>query len=649
MKTQSLFPEKTEIVRIPLPAWFPESLAEDLNKEGQVLLSCEFTKAERKVFRHEKFMWPSEWAEKHRVVTLSSMPGPWRNANTPYLAGIMDAAAYPFVNEIICRKCSQSGVTEAAINFLGYISDRAPGSAMFVFADENTSKDNSTDRIQPMFKSSIRLQKYRTGNKDDEAANRINLKHMTIYLGWASSSARLANKPIRYLFTDEVDKPGYQKTKSQGETSGLNLAEKRMKTYKQFSRHKWWIFSTPTTEKGNISEKMEDANVRFEYSVKCPDCGAEHIMEFDNIKWEGGSKADPKEMEEKNLAWYECPVCHGRWDERKRDKAVLSGGWKDTKRQMKLHSYLEGYRPRKVGFQLPAWITPFTTFSEIAAKWIKGLRDPDAMKDHYNDHRAEPYTGAGQRSLDSLEKLKDMRPERLVPGNNIIAGLTAGVDTQADGFFFEIRGWKWGMERDSFQIRHGFVETFSALETVLWEDKYKDADGNEYMVHLAVMDAMGDKTAEVYDFCIKHRGLILPFQGKQRLQKPFRYSSIENYPGTNKPIPGGLQLLQADVTYYKNMLARHLAIKSGDPGEYLFNSETTDEWLKMLTVEYQDEHGFWQCPKHKPNHGWDCSVYSLAASDVLNMRFWEEDEEDEQEPEATAAQTTPQRRRRRAW
>lgn len=652
MMMMNLFPEEKNknIIEIPLPKWLPESLKVEVKLNGSISLSCQFTKGERKIYRKEKFMWPSEWAEKYRIVTNSSMPGPWRNANTPYLAGIMDAAAYSFVNEIICRKCSQSGVTEAAINFLGYVSDRDPGSAMFVFADENTSKDNAKDRIQPMYKSSSHLQQYRTGNSDDESATRINLNHMNIYLGWASSSSRLANKPIRYLFTDEVDKPGYQKTKAQGETSGLNLAEKRMKTYKQLSRHKWWIFSTPTTEKGNISRKMEEADVIFSYSVKCPDCGATHIMEFDNIKWDGGRKADPKVLEEKNLTWYECPSCSNRWDERKRDKAVCAGMWVDSKKGLELHTYLTKFRARKVGFQLPAWITPFSTFSEIAAKWIRGLRDPDQMKDHYNDHRAEPYTGGGQRTVEGLEKLMDHRPPRHVPGNNIIAGLTAGVDTQDDGFFFEIRAWKWGMERDSYQVRHGFVETFSALENVLWDDKYRDAQGNEYMVHLAVQDAMGHNTAAVYDFCLKHRGLILPFQGKQRLQKPYRYSTIETFPGTNKPIPGGVQLLQANVTYYKNILARHLGILPDDPGEYRFHSETTEEWLKMLTVEYQDEHGFWQCPKGKPNHGWDCAVYAMVANDVLNMRYWEKEEEEIiEQSNNVSTSNRPKTRRRRAW
>ncbi|MGM0642029.1 MAG: terminase gpA endonuclease subunit [Thermotogota bacterium] len=56
------------------------------------------------------------------------------------------------------------------------------------------------------------------------------------------------------------------------------------------------------------------------------------------------------------------------------------------------------------------------------------------------------------------------------------------------------------------------------------------------------------------------------------------------------------------------MLVRHMNILPEDPGEFRFHMETTEEWLKMLTAQYQDEHGLWQCPSGKANHGWDCEV-----------------------------------------
>lgn len=36
---------------------------------------------------------PSVWAEKHRVLRMSSIPGKWRHVFTPYLAPLMDGSA----------------------------------------------------------------------------------------------------------------------------------------------------------------------------------------------------------------------------------------------------------------------------------------------------------------------------------------------------------------------------------------------------------------------------------------------------------------------------------------------------------------------------------------------------------------------------
>jgi phage terminase large subunit GpA-like protein len=93
-----------------------------------------------------------------------------------------------------------------------------------------------------MIERSPRLASYLTGRQDDTASFRINLQHMPIFLGWASSASRLANKPIRYAIADEVDKEGFNETAK--ETSPLNLIDKRLTTFR--ARSKFIKISTPT-------------------------------------------------------------------------------------------------------------------------------------------------------------------------------------------------------------------------------------------------------------------------------------------------------------------------------------------------------------------------------------------------------------------
>ena len=59
----------------------------------------------------------------------------------------------------------------------------------------------------------------------------------------------------------------------------------------------------------------------------------------------------------------------------------------------------------------------------------------------------------------------------MVPGGGVVACLLAGVDTQDDGFYYEIRAFGFGFERESWGIREGKVPTFEALAQVLWFDQ----------------------------------------------------------------------------------------------------------------------------------------------------------------------------------
>ena len=140
---------------------------------------------------------------------------------------------------------------------------------------------------------------------------------------------------------------------------------------------------------------------------------------------------------------------------------------------------------------------------------------------------------------------------------------------------------------------------------------------------LAGIDAMGHHTTEVYDFCRAHRGKIYPIQGmKNRSNRPYKYSKIDTYPGSNKVMPGGISLLQLDVNHYKDNLSGKLQVAPLDPGAWNLHSETTRDWAQHLCAEYlDDKKNKWECPSGKANHGWDVSVYNLALADVLAIKI----------------------------
>ncbi len=591
----------------------------------------ELSLAERKVLSLPEDIKPSDWCQQYRYVTESSLPGRWRNETTPYLVDVMDASFHHSVETIIICAAPQTGKSEAINNCIAYAMDIRPGSVLFIYPDEQTARENSQDRIAPMIKTSPRLKAYLTGLDDDVAFARINLRHLKVHMGWARSASRLANKALPYVVFDEVDK--YPKTAGKKETGPIALGEKRTRTYREM--RKIWKSSSPTIESGEIwSALTGEANVIFDYWVVCPFCELSQQMLFDQDHFRFPENVrDAEEILQGDLAWYECDGCRERWDDEIRNEAVRQGAWRS--REIKdddgevieegvdLWAYMETRNPIKIGFHIPSWLSYFVTLSEVAARFLKGTKDKTALKDFQNNDKAEPWVLWKQdRKTEAILKLMDARPRGVVPGGDVVACLTGSADTQDHGFWFEVRAWGWGFERESWCIREGFAPTFDSLKQIFWEDGYFDAGGKQYLVRMVVQDAMGHRTSEVYDFCRIHRGRILPLKGEGRMNQPYSYTNLEYYPGAKKVIPGGLPLLRVNTTYYKNHLSNVLEIAAADPGAWHYHSELSQDWARQMTSEYVDDAGEWVQRPGVANHAWDISVYNLAAADVLGVMYW---------------------------
>ncbi len=625
----------------PMPAWLPRGLVARCG--GTVSGSFRFSEAERQVLRKRKMESPSDWAAKHRYVRLSSIPGKWKHTFSPYLAPLMDALRFPGVETGIICKAPQTGVTDACVNMLGHAADHFPGPAMVVYPDKDTARDICNDRIKPMFEDSPRLRKHLKGNLNEESSIRVNLRHMSILLGWSGSVSRLGSRPIRLLILDELNKY----IDSTREASSEALAEKRTITW----RGKRLIIklSTPTTETGAITVAFEEeAHCRFDWHVICPECGGQQLMKFDNIRWPETVR-DPRDVEG-GLAWYGCEHCEAQWDDEARNKAVRLGQWLERGTGLELFTHLETHKPGKIAFHIPSWLSYFVSLSEVAAaflKYQKSKRLKD-LKDFMNSHKAEPWAEEyAAREEDAILALCDDRPRGTVPGPLILPGrseplprvaaLVAGIDTQAAYFRFVIRAFGYGSDEESWLVKAGTAATFKTLDEQIWKSVYPDPAGREYKVRAAVIDAMGapGRTKQVYAWCGRWP-LAMAYQGKQSLAAPVAYSPIAgfaNAKGHKTAIPHTPVLRRADTTFFKSDLAEKLGIVPGDPGAFWLHENTKPrlggadspgilaEYAKEMCAEtFNPETLIWENPKKRPNHFWDCEVMCLVAAWELGLR-----------------------------
>lgn len=559
---------------------------------------------------------------------------------TPYAVGVMDAAFFPSVQMESIMKCPQSAGTEAVHNCIGYTIDRAPGPVLYVFPDETTARENAQERIIPMLRDSPRLREYLTGTSDDIGSVRIKLAHLIIHMAWSGSAVRLGNKPIRYLVLDELDK--YQGSKREAPAEAL--AEKRVITWGK--RAITWKLSTPTVVDGPIHKAFAQSEARFRYHTVCPYCGCELLMDFEHIRWPDAC-VDPVSLKSHSLGWYECPHCaspddpeHGRWTDADRDLAVRNGLWREETSGLELHEHLEQYRPISVGFHIPAWISPFVSLSEIAAKALEYQLNPtlELLKDLQNNYKAEPWEAQYEtRSEDAILALRDDRPRGAVPGplptrkpggeaQERVAAVLAAVDTQLRYFRYSIRAFGYGEEAESWLIQEGVAPTLNALDELFWRSEYLDALERPFKVRAVIIDAMGDpqRTAQVYAWAARNRGRVFPAQGVHAPATPVAYAPQEYFPGLKGErvkIPGGILLHKVDTTMFKGVLASKLAIAPGDPGA--FHLHAGDGLLayarEMCAEVWNPEKNLWDNPKGRPNHAFDCEYLLWALHWMLGI------------------------------
>jgi phage terminase large subunit GpA-like protein len=552
----------------------------------------------------------SEWAVKNVQVTDGAHPGPFRLEYAPHTDFVMKAFSQPWTREVWFCGVEQSGKTRTMLNCLAWTIDVSPGNIFYLMPTEDTATKITAGKIRPMLAKTVQLRKYLSSRQDDTGLSRIHLTHgVTIFPAHANSAASMATWPAKYCFGDEVDKYPLVTGK---ETDPITLIKKRNRTYK--GRYKRFFASTPAGR--FIHRGMKACRQVWEWRNRCPHCQELIRMDPEHLVFPDLANTDAR---------YACNTCGGIWTEAEREKAIHAGRW----------FCLQGAeisRPSTIGFHHRAWDCLDITLAEIAQARKAALTGGPAEKIAWaNGYEAIDYVPERQdRKENLIYALADDRPSRLIPGGGIVAALTASADTQDNGLWYEIRAWGWGLTTESWQIRFGFVSSFAELEEVIFTTTYQDAEGLFYPVHLLVIDAMGHRTGEVYDFVRKHPGRCQAYRGGAgRKANPQTWTNIDRYPGTTIQIPGGIRLVTIDTHHYKDLLSGKLQIKGDDPGAWhlLASVEENDphgiEYARQMCAEYVNERNLWQCPAGKANHFWDCGVMNLVAADLLQIKYWQ--------------------------
>lgn len=573
-------------------------------KRNQTKYSCAgYIRECLRYLRPPEKLTVSEWAEKYRLLDskTSAMPGPWRNRKTPYLVGIMDEILNYESEEVIFCKCTQIGGSEAMLNMIGYIIQQDPSPTMVVYPTDKLAESISDNRLVPMIKASPSLSELFR----EFQSQKLELQFQGMYLSLVGSNSpsSLASKAIKYLMLDEVDK---YPSNTKKEADPIALARERTKT---FANRKTYMTSTPTVREGHIWKALEGADLEKHYFVPCPHCGEMIELKFNQIKWP--DKEGMTTNERADMAVYVCQECGALINDYHKDRMLQQGEWRVVKQNTT--------GKKKVAFWINTLYSPFVRFSEIALEFLNSKDDPERLQNFRNSWLAEPWEDTATHTDEDMVLARQTDDEEFVVPD-WAKMLTAGVDVQKNCLYYDIRAW--GDYITSQSITHGQVSSFADIDRVM-NLTYRNKAGDDFVVQLCLIDS-GYNADDTYEFCVSNLDWAMPVKGSSTQMTSHYKLSTVNRPGTKGD---GIQLVLTDGDKYKDMIASRLHKPNGT-GSWMVYKGCDLEYARQVTAEHKinvRSNGRvlqkW-VPKtqHIDNHFLDCSVYALAAADIMGVR-----------------------------
>lgn len=586
-----------------------------------------------------------QWAEDEIILSAKTgtfSPGQYRTRHTPHVRQVMESFQDPDVREIVLPWAAQTAKTLTETICAAWTVDNDPGNTLFVMPSEQMAKSFSKTRLQQMLKDCDATALHILSAKGTFNILEMELDNCVFALAGAGSATNLASRPIKYLFLDELDKyPPALKD----EGAPADLAEERTKT---FPNRKIFKSSTITTEEGAIWTAYKRSN-QFEWFCPCPECEYEFTVTWSTIKFPASQVADSdvvlSDADRAKEAHCQCPHCGYKITDANRRQFLASGRW------IQIADGTEGV----VGYRIAEISSCIGRSWQILVElFLSAARDAKAgnfekLKTFTCSVLAEPWQlkTDTMREKGEIEKLQLDYEKKVVPTYLPIAGLTIGIDTQKYGFYFVVRAWGGGESLESWLIDNGYVEDFETLERVVF-GSYIGENGKRYGIRGGFIDAMGDKTADIYDWCRKTGALagIIPTKGEQTLSggATHAYTKLDK-DKFGRTIAGGLQLCRINTTHFKDWLDSKLRVPQEDAGAFHVYDYISEDYCRQMASEYKDENGVWRLRSSgADNHYWDCEVLSLARASTLRLdRHREKTERQRQVQEVKPV------KRRRRW
>jgi phage terminase large subunit GpA-like protein len=571
-----------------------------------------------------------EWVEKYRVLgPPSEEQGPMRMDRTPYLRPVLDALSPKSkIQKVVFMKPAQIAGTEAALSVAGFYTSYRPSSVMLVMADEDTAQYMMRERIVKMFRNSRGLKRLVQWDTSTQRDLRLfNGSYMTV--GWSSSVARLASRPIQVVIFDEVDKPGYYV--STREASPVSLGIERTKS---FFNPKILILSTPTDEEGNIFTELKACDAIIDWHVPCSKCGL-----YQPLRWsekypggfvDGGFRGHDGKMHrigyiDLKTACYVCGGCGHHLNTIEKNFAVGHG-------IAVPRTELTGSES-SVGFHVNRLYSLLGKSGDLdlIVKNYQEVKDsPDNLQGFVNSTLGEPFARTQIEINDKkLEAACSNYSRGTVP--DAAVALVCFVDVHKTNFWYAARAFAGDFT--SWLVDWGqIVGDFNDLSQFIFNTQYRQTGGNVMGFWRVGIDIGGGKysgdayssTEQTYIWALQHLGRVPPIFLMKGASKAMATrikvgSPIEKLP-SGQALPRGVRVISVATDTMKDLVHFRLqnAIDQVTEAAYLPKDIDNNYPHQFLAEEKRwnrKKRAFEWVAVHRDNHLFDCEVGCHALVD----------------------------------
>ena len=585
----------------------------------------------------------SQWMAEHFYLSEESSYEQGRWEAYPYQIAIADCIGHDEINHVTWRKSARTGYTKIFLAAVGYFAEhKRRNQAVYQPTDEDRD-DFVTTELEPMLRDVRVMRRVFPKFNRKSKENTIKKKRFLgclLHLRGGKAAKNYRRITVDCVYYDETD--GFDRD-IEKEGSPFRLGDKRIEGA---TFPKSVAGSTPKLKGFSLIEDRESqADVRFQYFIRCPHCDDEHTLDWGGKEARHGFKWTDNDPETVGHVCPHCGVCitqaeylaawKGRWKS-------AEGIWIDERDpvQLRFRNAVdeEIAPPRHVAFFNWTAYSPQATWVSIVRDWLSAAKkaqagDDSDLKTFINTTRGETYeqelekTDASQLAL----RGKHGHPLRTVPRGAV--KLAIGVDVQGDRW--ELVVWGFGRGEEMWVV-DDLVIYGNPADQREWDLKldpaikatYRHVCGVEMSADAVAIDTGGHFTHQCYVF-VRNRPNqnLYAVKGETRLGRPIKSASVlVDVNERGKTIRKGVRLWHVGTDTAKDLLYGRLQVSQPGPGYVHFARELTAEFYDQMTAESRmlvktgrgEEHR-WLKPAGKRNEKLDCTVYALFCAQMLGL------------------------------